>query len=147
MSAAHHPDAMVVLAIVVSRPEALVVASMLEAGGVCVRIGGEYYASDDLFSVTLGGYRLWVPTSQYGHASALVREVGLCDFAVSSDGARKSVLALVLAWVGAHVFFVVPALIAGWITLIMATMFPLSVLGLPVDPRGKPDFFLMAEVE
>ena len=137
---------MVTVAIVVSRPEALVIASMLEAGGIHVWVGAEHQASVQFYSVALGGHRICVPAWQYQEASALIREVGLPGAPVMWQGSRSAVGRLVAAWLGIHMFVGVPALIAGFIPLSVFLLLPLNVVTtLLVDPRGQNDFFL-AEV-
>ena len=68
-------DAMVVVAALVSRVEALVTASMLEAAGIMVHVGGAWHASVKVNSLALGGHRLWIPASQHEAASAILLEV------------------------------------------------------------------------
>ena len=48
-------DAMVIVAALVSRVEALVIASMLEAAGIQVCVGASGHASIEIISLGLGG--------------------------------------------------------------------------------------------
>ena len=138
-------DSMVLLGVVVSRPEALVIASMLEAGGIDVWIGAEHLGSLgwlQLNSVALGGYRLMVPASQWSAASELVREVGLVDSPVAFRGGRAAVVRALAAVLG-------PAMILGFAGMVLASLpavvlflIPIQYGLIPVDPRGRPDWFL-----
>lgn len=135
-------DAMVTIGIVTSRAEALVIASMLEAGGIDVWLGGEYHASVEVNSVALGGHVLRVPLLRYDDASALIREVGLPDAELVWRGGRVAIGRLMAAWLGLQMFFGIPAAVAGllpWAGLLFA---PLNLVLLPVDPRGRNEYFL-----
>ena len=135
-------DAMVILAALVSRVEALVVASMLEAGGIPVHVGGAGHASVAVNSLALGGHRLWVPAAQHRAASDLLLEVlgeeewGFCY------GLRRAMLRVVALWAGVA-FCNVAALV--WLGMVPAAMLatvPLSALSAPVNPQGRGDYFL-----
>ena len=91
-------DAMVTLAALVSRSEALVVASMLEAAGVQVFVGGAGHASVEVNSLALGGHRLWVPAAQHLHASRVLREVLGEEEWGFSYGLRRAVLRVCRGW-------------------------------------------------
>jgi hypothetical protein len=137
---------MAVLAILTSRAEALVLASMLEAAGFLVHIDGEYHASANPISVALGGHRLRVPAWQHAEASALVRELDLPAQQVSYKGGQQAVVRLFSVYLGCQFFWAIPAAIGGlfpWIGLLGIAVFP---LGIPVDPRGKPDWHLAEPV-
>lgn len=130
------------LAIVTSRPEALVIASMLEANGILVDVDGAWHASVDPISIALGGHRIRVAAQDYLPASDLIREMGLPDSEIAYEGGRAAIARFLAVFVGCQVFFIVPALIAGAIPLTMLAQLPLSVLGVPVDPRSRNDYLL-----
>lgn len=130
------------LAIVTSRPEALVIATMLEAHGILVDVGATWHASVDPISVGLGGHHIRVPACDHGIASELIREVGLPESDVAFAGARYAVQKLLAVYVGLQLFIMVPAAIAGWFPLYQFGLLPLQVLGVQVDPRGRNDYLL-----
>jgi hypothetical protein len=136
-------DALVVLAIVISRAEALVIASMLEAAGIFVWVGGEHHASVDPISVTLGGHRLRVPVWQHEAASAIVFEVGLPGLPVAYKGGQLAVGRLLAVFLGLQSFLAIPAAVAGVMPWSALLWIGSSALSVPVDPRGSPDWFLV----
>lgn len=136
-------DALVVLAIVVSRAEALVIASVLDAAGIHVWIDGEAHASVDPISVALGGHRLRVPAWQHSAASKVVREVGLEQQTVSYKGGRLAIIRFLAVLVGSQVFIALPAVIAGVWPWFALTGILFSPLGVPVDPRGRAQYMLV----
>lgn len=137
-------DSLITLGIMVSRVEALVVASMLEAGGVQVCVGGAAHASVAVNSLALGGHRLWVPASQYRFASELVHEVLASQPWQFSEGARRAVLKAAgwLAAIYAAGTLAVWAVGAGPLAGVLFA--PLGVISMPVNPQGRGDFFLAA---
>lgn len=137
-------DAMVIVAALVSRVEALVVASMLEAGGVQVCVGGAAHASVEVNSLVLGGHRLWVPASQHRLASDLIFEVLGQDEWSFSYGARRAVLRAAAFWTGftALVTLIPWAFGSGPFAAILLS--PLGVIGMPVNPQGRGDYYLVA---
>lgn len=143
MTEAYDPDAMVVAALV-SRTEALVVASMLRAGGIYVDVGAEAHAGVQINSLVLGGHRLWIPASQHTAASELILEVLGEDEWGFSKGLQKAVLRLAGFWALAYGFI-------GWIgwmysdlPIPFALLSPLSALTTPVNPQGRGDYYLVA---
>lgn len=135
-------DAMVTVAALVSRVEALVVASMLEAGGILVCVGGAGHASAEINSLALGGHRIWVPASQHRAASALLREVLGEEEWGFSPGLRRAVLRVLAVWAGPAVLTYAMALWMGVIGPAYLALAPLSVLLLPVQPQGRGDYYL-----
>ena len=132
----------VVLAILTSRAEALVLASMLEAAEIQVSLDGEYHASVDPISVALGGHRLRVPRWQHEAASALVRELELPAQPVSYRGGQQAVIRLLAVYLGTVMFWALPAMVAGLLPWSMVPAFLLQPLGIPVDLRSRPDWYL-----
>ncbi len=135
-------DAMVIIAALVSRVEALVLASMLEAGGIIVAVGGAAHASVAVNSLALGGHRFWVPASQHHAASELIREVlGGQDWTFSY-GARRAVLVAAALWTSVYAASAALAWAFGSLPFAAIFLSPLGVLGLPVNPQGRGDYYL-----
>ncbi|MEL1251808.1 hypothetical protein [Aurantiacibacter gilvus] len=130
------------LATITSRNEALVIASALEHAGVRTWIDGVHHASVDPISIALGGHRLRVFADQWEEASAIVHEMGLPDGEIVFEGQKLAVQKLLFAFVGLHVFLVIPNIIAGLLPLTSLWLLPSAALGVPVDPRGQNDWYL-----
>jgi len=144
MDEPEHDDAMVIIAIVVSRVEALVLVSVLEAAGILVAAGGVHHASVEVNSLALGGHRLWVPAAQWAEASAILREAGADRDQEFCPGVRRAVLRFLALWLG--IYGATAALVAP------ASDYPLSLLAsipfaaiVPVNPQGRGDFYLLPE--
>jgi hypothetical protein len=140
-------DRMVTLAIIVSRSEAIVVASMLDAAGIIVHVGGLHHAGVAVNSVSLGHYRVRVAEFQYDDASRIVAESFAHKEFVFSDGLQTAVIKLLLAWLGTS-FAVLLLSVAKWgmsSPLVFAIPF-LGMLGTPVNPQGRSDYFLSENV-
>jgi hypothetical protein len=135
-------DAMVVVAALVSRVEALVVASMLDAAGIQVHVGGAAHASVQVNSVALGGHRLWVPVAQHHAASELLLEVLGEDEWAYCFGLRRVVLRVLAVWVGLVVASYGVGFVIGALAIFDLWIFPLSALSLPVNPHGRGDYYL-----
>jgi len=138
-------DAMVVVAALVSRVEALVVASMLEAGGVQVCVGASAHTSVEVNSLVLGGHRLWVPASQHKHASNLILEVLGEDEWGFSRGLQRALFRVCGAWGGLMTAWAAGLWILGQVPVLGVLMAPLCVLGMPVNPQGRGDYYLHGE--
>ena len=136
-------EGLVLVAALVSRVEALVLASVLEAEGVFTHLAAFGHASVSVNSVALGGYRLMVPACQYAQASAILHECGAQEWTFS-EGLARSVKRFLALWGALSL-----ALLAGqvWVGLIPPTSFvwwPLSLATVPVNPQGRGDYFLAA---
>ena len=140
-------DAMVIVAALVSRVEALVLASMLEAGGIDVTVGGAAHASVAVNSLALGGHRLWVPASQHHPASELIREVLGGQEWTFSYGARRAVLVAATFWTSVYTAGAAIAWAFGSLPLAAIFLSPLGVLGMPVNPQGRGDSYLTAAAD
>lgn len=136
-------DKMVPLAIIVSRSEALVVASMLHAAGIIANLGALNHASVSLNSVALGHYRLEVPNWQHDDASRIVATTFAYTEYRFSSGLQTAVIKLLLlkffADAGA---ILLAALMTGPVALWTFGLPFLLVLGTPVSPQGRSDYFL-----
>ena len=138
-------DAMVIVAALVSRVEALVVASMLEAAGILVHVGAAGHASAEVNSLALGGHRLWVPASQHGAASAILLEVLGEDEWRFSFGLRRAVIRLLAVWAVPQAAFYAMGLWVGLLGPSYLLFAPLTFLAVPVNPQGRGDYYLKRE--
>ncbi|HEX4849000.1 MAG TPA: hypothetical protein VFV30_12720 [Novosphingobium sp.] len=138
-------DAMVTVAALVSRVEALVVASMLEAGGILVHVGGAAHASAEVNTAALGGHRLWVPASQHMAASELLLEVLGEEEWAFSRGLQRAVLRFAGAWAGVSTAAALVICSLGKAPMLWALMAPFSALTIPVNPQGRGDYYLHAD--
>ena len=136
---------MITLAALVSRVEAIVVASMLEANGVPVFVGGAGHASVAVNSLTLGGHRLWIPASHHRIASELLLEVLGDDEWSFSYGLRRSVVRFIGTIAAIYLSFAAFLFSQGLVPLVAIAMAPLTVLGVPVNPQGRGDYYLHEE--
>lgn len=130
------------LAIAVSRVEAAVLASMLEANGVAVHIDGFWHASVAVNSLALGGHRIYVSAADHAAASGLLHEVGAEERWSFNFDARRAVVKLLASLVGIFGATIGFGIVAGGLPLWSLMQVPLVVLGVPVNPQGRPDFFL-----
>lgn len=135
-------DAMVIVAALVSRVEALVVASMLEAAGVQVTVGANCHASVAVNSLALGGHRLWVPASQHYFASSVLREVLGEEEWAFCRGLQRAVWRLLAVWTSLQTVLTVFGVWVGGISASTLLLVPLSCLTVPVNPQGRGDYFL-----
>ena len=140
-------DAMITLAALVSRVEALVVASMLEANGIPVFVGGAGHASVEVNSLALGGHRLWISVSHHRIASELLLEVRGDDEWSFSYGLRRSVLRVIGTIAAVYVSVTAFLFSQGLVPLIAITVAPLGILSLPVNPQGRGDYYLHEAVK
>lgn len=140
-----HSDAMVVIAIVVSRVEAAILVSMLEAEGILVLAGGIHHASVEVNSLALGGHRIWVPASQYELASSVLREAGADRDWQFSKGLQRAVLRFLALWIALYGSVIGLGITAGAMSAWAMLWVPLSGLAVPVNPQGRGDFFLASD--
>ena len=137
------PDAMVAIAILVSRVEALAVAGMLEAAGIHVFASGINHASVEVNSLALGGHRIFVPASQAGAASAILRESGHCEAWQFSNGLRRAVLRFIGVWTGVNGALLGFGVAVGAFPAPALLTLPLYAVSIPVNPQGRGDYFLV----
>lgn len=138
-------DAMIVVAALVSRVEALVTASMLEAAGILVHVGGACHAGVEVNSLALGGHRLWIPASQHEEASAVLLEVLGDDEWSFSFGLRWAVLRMMALWGALSLAMAFGGVWVGVVTLPETLLAPLAALWLPANPQGRGDYYLCGE--
>jgi hypothetical protein len=135
------PDAMVAIAILVSRVEALCLASMLEAAGVHVVIGGDRHASVEVISLALG-HRIWVPASQAAVASAVIRESKHIEGWRPSIGLRWAVLRFVSGYTALCGAMFAWGITIGAFPLVILLSLLLVPFTVPVNPQGRGDYYL-----
>jgi len=139
-------DAMVPIAELVSRSEALTVAAILDAAGIIVHVGGEYYASTMPHILAIGGFRLTVPAWQYDDASAVLTPMLAELGEASAPHMRRAVgrfAAATMISVGAVVLPYM--LLFGAKVLLPIFLSPLMLLQLPVNPSGRGDYYLSSQ--
>ncbi len=134
---------MVPIAHIVSRSETLVVASMLEAAGIIVRISGEGHASVSVNSVALGHYQLTVPDWQHDDASRIIAETFAASDWQFSEGLRTAVIKLLLANLGsAYAVLLLTAMKIGLSTPLYLGLPFLMLFSTPTNPQGRSDYYL-----
>ena len=121
----------------------MVVASLLDAAGILVHIGGYNHASVSIYPLALGGFRLTVPAWQHAEASAIILYTpGFGEFSYSY-GLRRAVIEFLVLWVSLMVFLIVPKIFYDpESSALDLAVIPLSVLGIPVNPQGYSEYFL-----
>lgn len=138
-------DAMVPIAHILGRGEALTVAAMLDAAGIIVHVGSEYYASVAPNIIAVGGFRLTVPVWQHDDASVVIAEMLAAPEPPPSYHPRRAVGRLVAAMTGSVMLFVSPYALAFGIKAILPVLLtPIFMLGIPVNPQGRADYYLAA---
>lgn len=133
---------MVTVAALVSRVEAVVIASMLEAGGIDVVIGASSHASVAVNSLALGGHRLWVPASQHRAASDLLIEVLGEEEWTFSRGLQQAIFRFCGAWAAIWTALAGLGWLVGGAPLLYLFVAPLNALTIPVNPQGRGDYYL-----
>ena len=135
-------DSMVLIAIFVSRFEAIEIASMLRGYGLLVSLDGEAHAATEYISLALGGHRLRVANADYETASDILRQCGVehSDRKEIRPTSALKWLVGVVASVYATLFGT--AVIAGAAPLYTLVYIPFAVYSFPIDPKGRPDYFL-----
>lgn len=134
---------MVPVARILGRGEALTVAAMLDAAGIIVHVGGEYYTSVSPDIVAIGGFRLTVPAWQYEDASVLLAEMLQGPEPAPNGHMRRALGRFALAtmaWMG--VGMLPYAAVLGTKVLILIVFSPLALFTLPVNPQGRGDYYL-----
>lgn len=136
-------DAMVPIARILGRGEALTVAAMLDAAGIIVHLGGEYYTSVSPDIVAIGGFRLTVPAWQHADASALVAEMLAQPEPEPNGHARRAIGRFGMATMGWMAIGVLPYVsLLGAKALIAILLSPVALFTLPVNPQGRGDYYL-----
>ena len=134
----HRSGTMVLLAIFLSRFEAMEIASMLRGQGIFVSLDGEHYTSTIYESVAYGGYRLRVIAEDHATASDILREAGVPGRQLFRTTPRPILLWFVAIWGGLH--FATGFLIGGPGMALVAGF--AAAFGIPVEPKCRADYFL-----
>ncbi|HEV2600303.1 hypothetical protein [Sphingopyxis sp.] len=138
-------DAMVPIARLLGRGEALTVAAMLDAAGIIVHVGGEYYTSVSPDILAIGGFRLAVPAWQHEEASALLADMLAEPEPQPNDHMRRALGRFALATMAMMGVAVLPyAAVLGLKSLAVVLLSPVSMIVLPVNPQGRGDYYLVA---
>jgi hypothetical protein len=139
-------DAMVPIARILGRGEALTVASMLDAAGIIVHVGGEHHMNANPTIIAIGGFRLTVPASQHHEASLLLGDL-LARLDDSTPAhMRRAIKRLVVAIMTASGVVALPyTLLYGAHALFTIIVSPLLILQTPVNPVGRGDYYLSAQ--
>lgn len=138
-------DAMVPVARILGRGEALTVAAMLDAAGIIVHVGGEYHSSATPYILAIGGFRLTVPQWQHEEASALLAEMLALPEPEPNRHMRRAIDRLAMATMGSVGVTILPyAALFGLQVLGVVLLSPLMLLQLPVNPQGHGDYYLSA---
>lgn len=138
---------LVPLAVIISRSEALVIASMLQAAGIIVHVGGLHHASVEYNSIALGHYPIEVPDWQYADASALLAQSFAAADWQFSKGYQWAVIRLLLAWTAAAVSMATAVLfILGPSIWVQLLLWPLAFPLPPLNPQGRSDYHLAETV-
>ncbi len=136
-------DRMLPIAHLISRPEALVVASMLDAAGIIVHVGGAHHASVEVNSIALGGHCITVPEWQHWDASKILDNTfANLDYSFS-EGLQTAVIRFLLIWVGSLCLgLTILALISGVNPFRVYPYAIFGIIGVPVNPQGVGDYYL-----
>ena len=126
---------MVLLAIFLSRFEAVEIASMLRGYGIFVSLDGEYFTATTYQSVTLGGYRMRVCAEDHAAASEILRQSGAPERDLYRTSPRPILLWMVWFFLTAY-GTVSAALISMGATLWFLGWAPYSAMTLPIDPKN-----------
>jgi hypothetical protein len=139
---AEAPDAMLRLAVLVSRPEALVMASMLEDHGIPVCVGGEAHASVAVNSLALGGHAVWIPACAHEVATRLLIEVLDAEEWGFSTGPRRAILRFMALWAGLHAAITLPFVLGEALPVAALLEVPFALITVPVNPQARGDYYL-----
>ncbi|WP_299195772.1 hypothetical protein [uncultured Erythrobacter sp.] len=134
----HRPGTMVLLAIFLSRFEVIEIASMLRGYGIFVSMDGEHYTATIYESLAYGGYRLRVTAEDHSLASEILREADVPNRELFRTKPRPILLWFLSFWGGLHIALGV-AIGAGGLSGLLGIQ---AVLGVPIDPKTRGDYFL-----
>lgn len=135
------------IAHVVSRSEALVIASMLEAAGIISRTSAEQHASVNPTSIAFGSYLITVPDWQHADASAILRPTFAENAWNFSEGLQTAVIKLLLVWVCSVTIVAGSSLILSEeASLKDVILLPFAFPNVPVNPQGCSDYYLSKQV-
>lgn len=137
-------DKMVPLATIISRSEALVVVSMLEAAGIITSVGCLHHASAELNSTALGHYRLSVPSWQYEDASTILWDTCFTTAPYFFSGSlRGAVIRLLCAKLAAQFSVIALTMFTTGMGSTWLFVAPFGLLlDTPVNPQGRSEYYL-----
>ena len=134
---------MVTIAILYSRSEAMVLASLLDARGILVDIGGYNHASVSVIPVALGGFRFRVPEIQYAYTSEVLLEIEGLEEHAFSYGARRALIKLMLfAVVWTFTFVLLMNALEPMDRYYRIWMAPMAAIAFPANPQGCGKYYL-----
>lgn len=136
-------DAMVPIARILGRGEALTVAAMLDAAGIIVHVGSEHYTSVAPDLIAVGGLRLTVPAWQYDDASLVLAEMLAAPAPVPNDYTVRALGRLALATTGFVGAIALPyAFLLGLKSLLAILYTPLLLVQVPANVQGRSEYYL-----
>ncbi|MBL0769527.1 hypothetical protein K5P26_09465 [Sphingopyxis sp. XHP0097] len=139
-------DAMVPVALIFGRGEALSVAAMLDAAGIIVHVGGEHYTSVTAHIIAVGGFRLTVPVWQHAEAVAVLTELVAMPEPEPSPDRHRALRRLLKGILIASSVTMAPFVAIHGVKILLAILLsPLIMLQIPVDPRVRGEYFLASD--
>lgn len=138
-------DAMVPIAHILGRGEALTVAAMLDAAGIIVHIGSEHYTSVAPDVIAVGGLRLTVPAWQYDDASLILAEMLAAPAPAPNDYTVRALGRFALAITGFAGAVAFPyAFLLGMKSFLAILYTPLLLVQVPANVQGRSEYYLLA---
>ena len=138
---------MVLFAIFVSRFEASIFAEMLRAYGLHVSLDAEAHASVEYISVALGGHRLRVFSDDYAVASEILRQSGHGSAKYEAPKPSRRLVWFVSALGTFYALITGVGVAFGSAPVTWFLYVPFAAYSVPIDPKGKPDYFLATETD
>ncbi len=138
-------DAMVPIAHILGRGEALTVAAMLDAAGIIVHVGSEHYTSVAPDLIAVGGLRLTVPAWQFDDASLVLSEMLAAPAPVPNDYTVRALGRFALATIGFVGAIAIPyAFLLGMKSFLAILYTPLLLLQVPANVQGRSEYYHVA---
>lgn len=136
-------DAMVPIAHILGRGEALTVAAMLDAAGIIIHVGSEHYTSVAPDLIAVGGLRLTVPAWQFDDASLILAEVLAAPAPEPNDYTVRALGRLALATAGFAGTIALPyAFLLGLKSFLAILYTPLLLVQVPANVQGRSEYHL-----
>ena len=141
-------DAMVEIARIVSPPEAMVLASRLDAAGIVCHVGGWRHHGVEINSLALGGFAVRVPQDQAGAASDLIRDYLAQPVSAEAMFAQRRRILRFMAMI--FFLFTIPGVAIALIFKpqpVAANVLGFAALPLfiTVPPAGRASYYLRSE--
>lgn len=131
------------IAIFVSRFEAIQIASMLRGYGINAFIDGEAHAATEYISMALGGHRLTVFRDDHLCASQILQQAGVLEDSRPLRRPHPPLLLFALMIAGSYTALLIGLGLGSAVPPAYALTIPLSVYTVPVEPKGRADYFLI----